>query len=67
MNVTFTKGKALGRDQGLMKKSNDVVISIARCVNQTCCNVKSKFGFSRRFFALPISGGMNPKEVGGHE
>ena len=67
MAETRAKGKALGRDQGLMKKSNDVVISIALCVNQTCCNVKSKFGLSRRFFALPFSGGMNLKEVGGHE
>jgi hypothetical protein len=67
MDVTCTKGKALGGSQGLRKNSSNEYQVVSFWISTFFCNVKSKFGLSRRFFALPISGGMNPKEVGGHE
>jgi hypothetical protein len=67
MAETRAKGKALGGSQGLRKNSSNEYQVVYFCLSTFFCNVKSKFGLSRRFFALPISGGMNPKEVGGHE
>jgi len=59
--------KALGDDQGLRKKSNNVVILVAHHVTKACCNVKSKTGLQRGLFALPFSGGINLNVVGEYE
>ena len=59
--------KALGGSQGLRKNSSNEYQVVGIWISTFFCNVKSKFGLTRGFFALAISGGINPKEVGGHE
>jgi hypothetical protein len=67
MNVMYEKEKALGSDQGLRKNSSNEYQVVSFWLCTSFCNVKSKIGLTRGRFVLPFSGGMNLKEVGGHE
>ena len=59
--------KALGDDQGLRKKRDDLSVEVSLLLTKACCNVKSKTGLQRGLFALPFSGGINLNVVGEYE